>query len=57
MKNIENGVFMKTDFVSMGEVNPSGKGTGIVIPHRFDFKKSMIVLDPKREHQKNQPAF
>lgn len=57
MKNIKNGVFMKTDFVSMREVTHSGKGVGIIVPYLFDFKKSMIVLDPKREHQKNQPVF
>lgn len=57
MKNIKNGVFMKTDFVSMGEVTYSGKGAGLIIPNLLDFKNSMLVLDPKREHQKSQHAF
>ncbi|MEN3262839.1 type IV secretory system conjugative DNA transfer family protein [Sodalis endosymbiont of Spalangia cameroni] len=57
MKNIKNGVFIKTDFVSMGAVTRAGKGASVVIPNLLDFKKSMIVLDMKREHQKNQQAF
>jgi len=57
MKNIKNGGFMKTDFVSMSEVTYSGKGEGLIIPNLLDFKNSMLVLDPKREHQKSQHAF
>ncbi|CAA2929434.1 hypothetical protein ARSQ2_00526 [Arsenophonus endosymbiont of Bemisia tabaci Q2] len=35
----------------------SGKGAGIIIPNLLDFKNSMLVFDPKLEHQKSQQAF
>ncbi|WP_181994229.1 type IV secretory system conjugative DNA transfer family protein [Arsenophonus endosymbiont of Bemisia tabaci] len=57
MKNIKNVVVMKTDFVSMCKAIHSGKGAGIIIPNLLDFKNSMLVFDPKLEHQKSQQAF
>nr|WP_149591022.1 type IV secretory system conjugative DNA transfer family protein [Serratia symbiotica] len=57
MKDIKNGGFMKTDFVSMGAGTPAGKGAGIVIPNLLDFKNSILVLDPEREHKKAKKHF
>ncbi|WGM08747.1 type IV secretory system conjugative DNA transfer family protein [Arsenophonus nasoniae] len=57
MKNIKNGVFIKTDFVSMGAFTRAGKGAGIVIPNLLAFNDSMIVLDMKGEHKKTKKHF